>query len=181
MTTPPEDLGQVPPPSDDTSAEPAFAPPSTVPPPPPGYQIPGPTGAAPEVGVCSAGHQMAPGQRFCAVCGAPRASGVVYVQAAPAPRTNGFAIASLVLGIVWIYGIGAVLALIFGLVARNQIDKSEGAQRGKGLALAGIILGIVGIVGIIAMIVTLVALAHNVTHLRPYNIHSDGTTGLTGD
>ncbi|HEY5012778.1 MAG TPA: DUF4190 domain-containing protein, partial [Acidimicrobiia bacterium] len=38
--------------------------------------------------------------------------------------TNGFAIASMVLGIIWIYWIGSILALVFGYMARKQIDES---------------------------------------------------------
>lgn len=52
-------------------------------------------------------------------------------------RTDGFAIASLVLGV---FG-GMVLAIIFGFVARSRIKRSGGAKRGKGLATAGIVLG----------------------------------------
>lgn len=61
-----------------------------------------------------------------------------------AAKTNGLAVASLVLGIVWIYWIGSVLAVIFGAVAINQIEKSGGTQGGRGLALAGFVLGLVG-------------------------------------
>ncbi len=69
------------------------------------------------------------------------APAVRYVQA----KTNGLAIASLVLGIVWLYWVGSVLALIFGHVAKRQIDRSGGAEGGRGLAIAGIVLGWVGI------------------------------------
>jgi Domain of unknown function (DUF4190) len=64
---------------------------------------------------------------------------------APQPRAavNGMAIASMVLGILWIYWIGSVLALIFGYVAKGQIR--EGAQTGGGMATAGIVLGWVGV------------------------------------
>ena len=67
--------------------------------------------------------------------------------------TNGFAVAALVLGIIGIPAVlvlvgllFAVLALIFGLVARSQIQRSGGAQGGGGMAMAGIVLGGVGIV-----------------------------------
>ena len=67
------------------------------------------------------------------------------------PRsTNGFAIASLVLGILWIYWIGSILALIFGYVARNQIR--AGNQQGDGMAIAGIVLGWIG-VGILLLLI----------------------------
>lgn len=68
---------------------------------------------------------------------------------APPPRTNGLAIASMVLGIVWIYWIGSILALIFGYAARRQIrERGEG---GEGMAMAGIVLGWVG-VGVLAIV-----------------------------
>jgi hypothetical protein len=57
--------------------------------------------------------------------------------------TNGLAVASLVLGILWIYWIGSILAVIFGHVALAQIDKRN--QSGKGLAIAGLVLGWVGV------------------------------------
>ena len=72
-------------------------------------------------------------------------------------RTNGMAIASLVLGIVWIWWIGSILALVFGYIARQQIRDSGGLQKGGGMALAGIILGWIG-VGLLALFIV-VALA----------------------
>jgi hypothetical protein len=42
--------------------------------------------------------------------------------------------------------VGGVLGVIFGFVARGQIKRSGGAQKGSGLALAGIIVGFVFIV-----------------------------------
>jgi hypothetical protein len=64
--------------------------------------------------------------------------------------TNGFAIASLVLGIVWLAGVGSILAVVFGAVARRQ-NKRTG-QHGDGLALAGMILGAVGIIAIVTAV-----------------------------
>jgi len=61
----------------------------------------------------------------------------------PPQRTNGMAIASMVLGILWIYWIGSILALIFGYIARNQIR--ERGEAGNGMAIAGIVLGWVGV------------------------------------
>ena len=54
------------------------------------------------------------------------------------------AIASLVLGLVWIYGIGSVLAIIFGFIAKKNIRNSNGMETGGGMATAGIVLGIIG-------------------------------------
>lgn len=78
------------------------------------------------------------------------------------PTTNGFSIASLVLGIVWVFGIGAILAVVFGFVARKQIRESGGRQGGSGMALAGIILGFVGIAGVILWIVFVAVVVNNI-------------------
>jgi hypothetical protein len=59
--------------------------------------------------------------------------------------TNGLAIASLVLGIVWLYWLGSLLAVIFGHTALAQIKRSHGSQGGRGLAIAGVVLGWIGI------------------------------------
>jgi len=68
-----------------------------------------------------------------------------YYQSAP-PRTNGLAIASLVCALVPVLGIGAILGIIFGVVARRQIRDSGGTQTGEGLGLAGIIIGSIQLV-----------------------------------
>ena len=78
------------------------------------------------------------------------------------PSTNGFSIAALVLGIVWVFGIGSILAVIFGFVARKQITQSGGRQSGGGMALAGIILGFVGIAGLVLWIVLLATVVNTI-------------------
>ena len=62
---------------------------------------------------------------------------------APPQRTNGMAIASMVLGILWLYWIGSILALVFGYTAKKQIR--ERGEAGGGMATAGIVLGWVGV------------------------------------
>ncbi len=68
------------------------------------------------------------------------------------PGTNGFAIASMVLGIVWVWWIGSILALVFGYVAKSQIRQT--GQGGSGMATAGIVLGWIG-VGFLLLIIVL--------------------------
>lgn len=68
--------------------------------------------------------------------------------------TNGLAIASLVLGIIWIYWIGSILALVFGYVARKQIRERD--QSGDGMAIAGIVLGWIGVATLLIVVVILV-------------------------
>ena len=69
---------------------------------------------------------------------------------APSPKTSGLAIASLVFGIVGITCIlpvfGAILAIVFGVLALNKINKSGGRITGQGQAIAGIVLGGVGFI-----------------------------------
>ena len=72
-------------------------------------------------------------------------------------RTNGLAVASLVLGIVWLCWVGSILALIFGYTARGQIDRSAGTEAGRAMATAGIILGWVGM-GFLALYIVLAAI-----------------------
>ena len=75
-------------------------------------------------------------------------------------RTNGLAIASLVCGIAafLILGIvGGALALIFGYIGRRQIDESGGAQTGRGMATAGIVLGWISIALFVIVILIVVA------------------------
>ena len=59
------------------------------------------------------------------------------------PPTNGLAIASLVVGCLWIWWIGSLLAVVFGHVALNQIARR--GQSGRGLAIAGLALGYIGL------------------------------------
>ncbi len=56
---------------------------------------------------------------------------------------DGLAIASLVLGLVWCYWITSILAVIFGAVALKRIADSNGWRTGRGMAIAGLVLGIV--------------------------------------
>ena len=89
-------------------------------------------------------------------------------QGAGAPMaapTNGMAVASLVCacaGIIpFLFGIPAILGVIFGFVARGQIRRTNGVQGGGGLALAGIIVGFSLIALFILGVALIVAFAHS--------------------
>jgi hypothetical protein len=100
----------------------------------------------------------------------PYAPGVVQTT-----TTNGLAIASMVLGIVWIWWIGSILALVFGYVAKGQIDRSAGRQTGRGMAIAGIVLGWIGVAALVLVVVMAVALRDNVDDFDDINTDpSDG-------
>ena len=77
-----------------------------------------------------------------------------------APRGgNGFAITSLVLGIIGLIGLVFVLsvpAIIFGGIALARANSGRGS--GKGMAIAGLILGIAGTLLSLLLIAVLVTL-----------------------
>ncbi len=109
---------------------------------PPGYGSPG----VPPQGYGGPPYAPSPGQPY----GYPP-----YGYAAPPQRTSGMAIASLVLGLVWIYWIGSILAVIFGHLALSE-TRRDPRVGGRGLAIAGLVLGYIGL-GV--LVIGLVALA----------------------
>ena len=66
--------------------------------------------------------------------------------------TSGKAIASLVLSLVWIGGLGSLLGVIFGFSARGDIRTSRGRLGGDGMAIAGLIIGILGLIAILVLL-----------------------------
>lgn len=94
----------------------------------------------------------------CRFCGYDYQFGAVPQQRDVRAGTNGMSIASLVLGILWLYGVGSILALIFGYKGKNEVDRSQGAQGGRGLAIAGIVLGWVGVAGAILSILLVLSI-----------------------
>lgn len=102
------------------------------------------------------------------------------VQIAQAPPTSGMAIASMVMGILWLGGIGAVLALIFGYKAWREIDGSGGRIQGRGMATAGVVLGWVGVAGallwIVWIIIVLAAIGHSVHQINNFPTYTYSTT-----
>jgi len=95
------------------------------------------------------------------VYGAPQPG---YYPQNVGPKNDGMSIASLVCGIsglvtLLLCGIGivpAILGLIFGIIGKNKVEKSGGALKGRGMALAGAICGAVAIVLFILWIVIVV-------------------------
>ena len=63
----------------------------------------------------------------------------------PAKRTNGFAIASVVSAVFWMWWLGSLAAVIMGHVALRQINRSGGSQTGRGVAITGLALGYLGL------------------------------------
>ncbi len=79
-----------------------------------------------------------------------------YAPPPPTKRTNGFAITALVLGLIGLLILGplmGILAIIFGAVGMGFANKNGGV--GKGLAVAGLVLGICDILVFIVLIAVL--------------------------
>jgi uncharacterized protein DUF4190 len=60
---------------------------------------------------------------------------------AATPKTNGLAVASLICSCAGLFFLPVFPGIILGFVAHSQIKRSNGMQRGDGLAIAGIIVG----------------------------------------
>jgi type IV pilus assembly protein PilA len=115
------------------------------------------------------GQTLSAGATFCATCGQqtalvnPGAPGLppqtfagVPVAAAP-QKTSGLAIASLVLGIFLFFPL-SIPAIVLGHIALSQIKKSAGSIGGRGLAIAGLVLGYLGI-SLIPFVLIIAAIA----------------------
>lgn len=63
---------------------------------------------------------------------------------ATARRIDRGAVLTYVLAVLWLFGIGSVLALYFGRLSLRRI-KSEPGLRGRPLAWAGVALAILGV------------------------------------
>jgi hypothetical protein len=66
--------------------------------------------------------------------------------------TSGMAIASLVMGLLWMYWLGSIVAICLGYAARREIRNNAGRIEGEGMATAGIVLGWIG-VGMLALLI----------------------------
>ncbi|MFC5184051.1 DUF4190 domain-containing protein [Actinomadura harenae] len=62
---------------------------------------------------------------------------------------SGFAVASLVFSLLWLCGVGSVFAIVFGVLALPRIKRR--GQSGRGLAVAGLVLGVLGLLAAIGL------------------------------
>jgi hypothetical protein len=88
------------------------------------------------------------------------------------PRTNPFAIASLVLAFF-----ATVLSIIFGHVALSQIKRT--GERGRGLALAGLWISYLSVVALVATIGVVWVMAVNAQHAATTALQAYGRGGAT--
>ena len=73
------------------------------------------------------------------------------------PKTSGLAIASLVCGIFGLLLLPGLLGVILGIIAISRINSSNGAIKGKGLAIGGLVLSVITTLsaGVILLIASL--------------------------
>ena len=69
----------------------------------------------------------------------------------------------MVLGIAGfvVCGVGSILALVFGYKAKREIDDSAGMQKGRGMAVAGIVLGWAWVALIVVVVILIIVLPDN--------------------
>lgn len=139
---PPYGSGQAP-----NTGQPAYPPPPAAYP-PPAYPPTAPTYPPP---VYPPPVYPAPPPPY-AQPGYPYPMGYVPVGYVPVARTSGWAIASLICPLLG----GGILGVIFGHIALNEINRSGNMIQGRGMAIAGLIIGYIGI-GL--LIIYLIALA----------------------
>jgi hypothetical protein len=189
--------GAQPPPSQWAPQPPPYAaPPGWQPPPPPfaagagtGYAPPPAPGMwQPSGGATGRGGWSPAGP-------APGPLPYGWIPPYPQPKaTNGFCIASLVCALppvcVFTVGIGSVLGVIFGIVGLRQCRRD--GTGGRGLAIAGIIVGALGVlIGVLVVVGVAVSIGSGSgsgsgsggststvsTMARPTVVHTAGTAG----
>jgi type II secretory pathway pseudopilin PulG len=74
------------------------------------------------------------------------------------PETSGKAIASLILGFFFLLFPAAILAVVLGHLSCSDIKRSAGRLKGKGMAIAGLVLGYCGIALIPFLIIAAIAI-----------------------
>ncbi len=82
----------------------------------------------------------------CRSCGMPFTMEGTTIDASGA--ANGFCVASLVLGIIGLpicVFVPSLLAVIFGIIGLAQISNSQGNTSGRGMGIAGLVLGGIGL------------------------------------
>lgn len=144
------------------------------------------------------GAKMEDGEQYCSYCGtrfesAARRDADTNIEMRPAPqysaqsqhsdpmmrqlptqKTNGFAVAGFVMGLISIlfcwccFGVTQILGVIFSAVALSQIKKT--GEGGKGLAVAGLVLSVLCIV-LSAVFAVLSALASDVYPYYDYGYY----------
>ena len=91
------------------------------------------------------------GEQFCGNCGREAGSSAPLASIHPeaafglAPENSGKGIFSLICGLLMFFPPASIVAVVFGHLSLSDIRKGRGQLKGKGLAIAGLVLGYIGI------------------------------------
>jgi type IV pilus assembly protein PilA len=113
--------------------------------------------------VCTAcGNGVSADENFCRVCGRQLTASTATTPAAGhgvPTETSGKAIASLIFGLFLFFFPFSIVAIIFGHLSLSDIRNSAGRLSGRGLAIAGLVLGYMGVAFIpITLIIAAIAI-----------------------
>lgn len=95
------------------------------------------------------GQEIKANSKFCINCGAQigEIEEVTDTNTNEINKTNGFAIAGFVVSICSLMiptiGVGGILSIVFSSIALGKTGK--GKEKGKGLAIAGLVIGIIAL------------------------------------
>ncbi len=79
---------------------------------------------------------------------------MAVAQGPPKPAgRNGFAVASLIMGILGVCGLSLIFGLIFGVIALVQINRTN--QSGRGMAIAGIVTSLLWVLALTVGVIVL--------------------------
>lgn len=109
-------------------------------------------------GYDTGGYDRSAGTRAESPYQSPAAGGPPPVAIGTAPATSGLAIASLVCGIVGLLSclLPGIAAVICGHMALGQIEASQGRLGGRGMAVAGLVLGYLSILVLLLFAVLMI-------------------------
>lgn len=177
MTTP-QDPFATPPEGGASSAPPPSGPPPSAPPPSgPAWGAPAP--GAPAQGGYGGGY------------GAPSAppgygGGGFGDPGRPQGTSNGFGVASLVLGLLGLFtswlvfgGLLGIVAIVLGIIALGKVKRGEASS--KGMPIAGIILGVISILVAILIAVVGASLFDDVSNLSDCLTEAEGDPAAEAD
>jgi len=130
------------------------------------------------------GTTLAEGAYFCPKCGADNTPAAIAptgaTPAAPAQpqQTSGMAIGSLICGLLPFFILTPIAAVVLGHMALSQIKHSAGRLEGKGIAIAGLVLGY-GCIAMLPIILIIAAIAiPNLMHARIAANESSATASV---
>ncbi len=94
------------------------------------------------------------------------------------PETSGKAIASLVFGVFLFFFPFSIIAIIFGHLSLSDVKKSAGRLTGRGLAIAGLVLGYAGVAFIPLILIVAAIAIPNLLRARIVANESSAVAGI---